>query len=97
EQSFPLDWMYPHLSPHGVVMKLNRMPLDTIPTNEMEKDLEFWTAKIKQLKANPRFAMDYTRKPYSHLRCSIAGVYAWRSAPQNTKDAAERQRMFRRR
>ena len=20
EESFPLDWMYPHLTPHGVIM-----------------------------------------------------------------------------
>src|SRR5262245_6427561 len=23
EESFPLDWMYPHLEPHGLIMKLN--------------------------------------------------------------------------
>ena len=27
EESFPLDWMYPHLSPHGWIFKLNREPL----------------------------------------------------------------------
>ncbi len=27
EESFPLDWMYPHLTPYGVIMKINRNPL----------------------------------------------------------------------
>ena len=93
EQSFTLDWMYPYLSPHGVVMKLNRTPLESISTNDVEQDMAFWTAKISQLQGNAKFATDNTRMIYSHLRGSIAGVYLWRSEPQNTKDAAERQRM----
>src|SRR5438045_7005688 len=24
EESFPLDWMYPYLEPHGLIMKINR-------------------------------------------------------------------------
>ena len=27
EESFPLDWMYPHLTPFGIIMKINRQPL----------------------------------------------------------------------
>ena len=27
EESFPLDWMYPQLSPHGLIMKLESKPL----------------------------------------------------------------------
>ncbi len=27
EESFPLDWMYPHLTPFGIIMKLNREQL----------------------------------------------------------------------
>jgi ankyrin repeat protein/thioredoxin-like negative regulator of GroEL len=94
EQSFPLDWMYPYLTPHGVVMKLNRTPLDTIPADQVEQDTEFWSAKIKQLQGNPKFATDNARKAYSGLRYGIASVYLWRSEPQKTKDAGERQRMF---
>jgi hypothetical protein len=26
EQSFPLDWMYPYLEPHGLIFKLDRQP-----------------------------------------------------------------------
>ena len=31
EESFPLDWMYPHLEPHGLIMKINRQPLAELP------------------------------------------------------------------
>ncbi|MEP6664169.1 MAG: DUF2723 domain-containing protein, partial [Verrucomicrobiota bacterium] len=27
EESFPLDWMYPYLTPSGIIMKINRQPL----------------------------------------------------------------------
>src|ERR1017187_8229745 len=27
EESFPLEWMYPYLEPHGLIFKLNRQPL----------------------------------------------------------------------
>jgi tetratricopeptide (TPR) repeat protein len=42
EESFPLDWMYPHLSPHGLVMKINRKALATISSEVVEKDRKFW-------------------------------------------------------
>ncbi len=27
EESFPLDWMFPYLTPFGVILKINRQPL----------------------------------------------------------------------
>jgi tetratricopeptide (TPR) repeat protein len=42
EESFPLDWMYPHLSPHGLVMKINRKPLASISPEVVEKDRKYW-------------------------------------------------------
>ena len=30
EESFPLDWMYPYLEPHGLIMKINRQPLSEL-------------------------------------------------------------------
>jgi tetratricopeptide (TPR) repeat protein len=42
EESFPLDWMYPHLSPHGLVMKINRKPLGSISPDVVEKDRKYW-------------------------------------------------------
>jgi len=42
EESFPLDWMYPYLTPHGVIMKLNRLPLPSLSDDLLQKDHEFW-------------------------------------------------------
>jgi hypothetical protein len=45
-ETFPLDWMYPHLEPHGLIMKLNRQPLEQIPDNIVREDGEYWTRFI---------------------------------------------------
>ncbi len=42
EESFPLDWMYPHLSPHGLVMKIHRKPVASISPEVVEKDRKYW-------------------------------------------------------
>ena len=42
EESFPLDWMYPHLEPHGLIMKINRQPLAQIPEDTIARDREYW-------------------------------------------------------
>jgi tetratricopeptide (TPR) repeat protein len=43
EESFPLDWMYPYLTPFGVIMKINREPLPEMPQAVMDKDHAFWS------------------------------------------------------
>ncbi len=42
EESFPLDWMYPHLEPHGLIMKINRQPLGNLSEEIVRKDQEYW-------------------------------------------------------
>ncbi|HOX04467.1 MAG TPA: hypothetical protein P5555_19690 [Candidatus Paceibacterota bacterium] len=37
EESFPLDWMYPHLSPHGLIMKIHRQPLPPSPPRRLTR------------------------------------------------------------
>jgi hypothetical protein len=43
EESFPLDWMYPYLSPHKLILKLNREPLSELSEAAVASDREFWT------------------------------------------------------
>jgi hypothetical protein len=47
EESFPLEWMDPHLSPHGLVMKLNRQPLAELPDDLVSRDREYWTRYVQ--------------------------------------------------
>ena len=93
EQSWPFDWMYPCLSPHGPILKLNRQPLAAIPAADLTADAAYWSAKVTQLKSNPKFSGDDSvGKAYAHLRSCIAGLYGWRA--QSAKDGGERQSMF---
>ena len=43
EESFPLDWMYPYLSPNGLIMKINRKPPAELASEVLRKDREYWT------------------------------------------------------
>lgn len=49
EESFPLDWMYPHLSPHGFIFKLNREPLAALSDEVVAKDRQFWIGQQTRL------------------------------------------------
>ncbi|HTL58326.1 MAG TPA: DUF2723 domain-containing protein [Candidatus Limnocylindrales bacterium] len=49
EESFPLDWMYPHLTPYGIIMKINRQPLPALTEDIFERDHEFWKQYSKRL------------------------------------------------
>jgi len=42
EESFVMDWMYPHLTPHGPILKLNRRPRLEISEATLQADREYW-------------------------------------------------------
>ncbi|HZL14195.1 MAG TPA: DUF2723 domain-containing protein [Verrucomicrobiae bacterium] len=52
EESFPLDWMYPYETPAGIIMKINRNPLPSLPPDVFKKDHEFWTRYSERLIGN---------------------------------------------
>ncbi len=52
EESFPLDWMYPHLSPFGIIMKIHRDPLPELTEEMVKKDHEFWSQYSQRLIGN---------------------------------------------
>lgn len=49
EESFPLKWMYPHLTPYGVIMKINREQQAELSEDVVSRDHEFWTQYSKRL------------------------------------------------
>jgi hypothetical protein len=49
EESFPFDWMYPHLEPHGLIMKINHQPLPTLSDEIVRKDHEYWSDCVKPM------------------------------------------------
>ena len=49
EESFPLDWMYPYLLPHGLIFKLNREPLPALTTQAIDADHAFWAKECQSM------------------------------------------------
>ena len=49
EESFPLDWMYPYLTPFGIIMKINRQPLPSLTADIFNRDHQFWKQFSKRL------------------------------------------------
>jgi tetratricopeptide (TPR) repeat protein len=41
--------MYPHLTPYGVIMKINREPLPTLTEDILQRDHEFWKQYSKRM------------------------------------------------
>ena len=52
EESFPLDWMYPYETPSGIIMKINRNPLPSLPDQVFKNDHEFWSKYSERLIGN---------------------------------------------
>ena len=76
EESYVIPWMYPYLSPHGLIMKLNadRTPYDP---KTAAKDRDFWDWYVRRLLSDPMFRRDFAgQKSFSKLRAAIAGLYA---------------------
>ncbi len=90
EESYVLPWMYPYLTPNGLIMKINNQP--TPLTAEMIKnDTDFWNWYVDRLMNDPKFIGDIVaRKSFSKLRSALAGLYAARGKP-NESEAAFRQ------
>lgn len=52
EESFPLDWMFPYLSPFGIIMKINRQQVPLLTEDVLKKDHEFWSKYSERLIGN---------------------------------------------
>jgi hypothetical protein len=52
EESFPLDWMFPHLTPFGIIMKINRESLPVLTGDILKRDHEFWAKYSERLVGN---------------------------------------------
>jgi Protein of unknown function (DUF2723) len=43
EESFALDWMYPHLVPFGIILKIEREPVAQLSDGQIQRDHEYWS------------------------------------------------------
>lgn len=79
EESYVIPWMFPHLTPHGLIMKINHDPLPVLPEDVIRNDREFWTWYTERLLRDPKFQRDVlAQKTFSKLRSAIAGLYVYR-------------------
>jgi thioredoxin-like negative regulator of GroEL len=52
EESFPLKWMHPHLVPSGIIMKIERNPVDELTEDVIRRDHDFWSQYSERLIGN---------------------------------------------
>src|SRR5205807_584784 len=71
EENFPLDWMYPHLTPFGIIMKINRQPLAELSEDVVKTDHDFWKQFSKRLTGD---IVDYDT-PVKDIAAFIEKVY----------------------
>lgn len=83
EESYVIDWMFPYLSPAGIIMKINRDPLPSPDQNPqlwteiVNRDKAYWNKLCEEFGARPEFRRDSdAQKTFSKLRSAIGGVYA---------------------
>ena len=78
EESYVIEWMLPHLEPHGLIMRLHSEPINFTPAI-VKRDFDFWEARAQELIDDPLFIdSEAARRTYSKLRSAIAGLYAHR-------------------
>lgn len=87
EESYVLPWMYPYLTPHGLIMKINNKPTP-LSAEVIRNDTEFWKWYCDRLLNDEKFIRDIVaRKSFSKLRSAIAGLYAARGKPKEAEAA----------
>jgi len=84
EESFPLDWMYPYLEPHGLIMKINRLPVPELPEDVLARDRDYWRKIIAETVGN----MLDDETSVSDLVASVERVYARHDLQGFTGDPA---------
>ncbi|MGN0855582.1 MAG: protein O-mannosyl-transferase family [Kiritimatiellia bacterium] len=76
EESYVIPWMYEYLSPHGLIMKINRDKTPYDPKTAA-RDRDFWDWYVRRLLNDPMYRRDFAgQKSFSKLRSAIAGLYA---------------------
>jgi tetratricopeptide (TPR) repeat protein len=85
EESYVIQWMYPYLSPAGVIMKINK---DMLPSPQQDaklwqeiiaKDKAYWDKLTKEFTDREEFKRNAdAKKSFSKMRSAIAGLYLYR-------------------
>jgi beta-lactamase regulating signal transducer with metallopeptidase domain/tetratricopeptide (TPR) repeat protein len=82
EESFPLEWMYPYLEPHGLIMKINRQPLAQLSAETLARDREYW----RKLMADMLGDWLDEKTPVSEVAAFVDRVYVHKNLKGFTGD-----------
>ena len=80
EESYPIEWMYDYLTPHGLIMKIERDKTENGADSAtwkrlVRKDRDFWDWYVRKLLDDPMFRRDFAaQKSFAKLRSAIAGL-----------------------
>jgi tetratricopeptide (TPR) repeat protein len=79
EESYRLAWMYPHLEPYGIILRLNAEPIPELSPQIVARDRAYWDDLSGKLLSNPKFLRDdIAQKTFSKLRAAVGSLYAFR-------------------
>jgi Tfp pilus assembly protein PilF len=84
EESYVIPWMYPYLTPYGIIMQINRDRLPTPQENPqlwefiVQRDRAYWDKLCADFSARPEFKRDSdAQKTFSKQRSAIGGLYSY--------------------
>lgn len=94
EESYVIRWMYPYLTPHGLIMKINDDKTKPSKSN-IRDDQDFWDWYTRRLVGNTKFTRDVVaRKSFSKLRSAIGGLYSSRRKLADAERAFHQARLL---
>ena len=84
EESYVIPWMYPYMTPYGIILKINH---DTLPPPSqdpqlwkqiVDRDTAYWDKLCAEFAGRREFYRDTdAQKTFSKLRSAIGGLYAY--------------------
>lgn len=88
EESFPITWTYDYAIPHGLVYRLNKTKLDTIPPEAVAEDFRFWHDYKTRLLSDPSYRKDLdAQRSFSKLRQTMGNIYRHRKMDNEAERA----------
>jgi tetratricopeptide (TPR) repeat protein len=94
EESYVIPWMFPYLTPHGLIMKINRETTALSP-EVVRDDQDFWDWYSRRLHDDGMFRRDVcARKSFSKLRSAIGGLYRSRGMFDEAENAFQQARIL---
>jgi len=76
EESFVMEWTYPHAVPRGLVYEILPEPVAGLPAEAVRADMEFWEVLVAGYLGDPAFRSDVdARRSFAKLRNTSGNLY----------------------